>query len=151
MQELAEVLPKIITIFGMGFVFFWLAIVTGLAMGLSPVVVIITLSLSYILGVALVTMLGGGVRTWIMKRLGKRTTLKTDSFMGRIWESYGVIGLGLAAPMTTGSMLGAAIGVAMNAQPRNLFAWMSIGAVLWSIILTVLVTMGVLGAQSVVQ
>jgi hypothetical protein len=151
MQGLAETLPQVITIFGLGFFTFWFAIVTGLALGLSPVVVVVTISLSYMFGVALVTLLGSGVRTWIMKQLGKKTTLKSDSFLGRIWNDYGVIGLGLIAPLTTGSIIGAAIGIAMNANPRQLFIWMCVGAIGWSIIITVLVTMGVLGAQAVTQ
>jgi hypothetical protein len=151
MEELAVIIPKILTIFGLGFVTFWFAIVTGLALGLSPIVVVVTISVSYICGVALVTMLGQGVRAWILRQLGKRATLKTDSFLGRIWESYGVIGLGFIAPMTTGSIIGAAIGVALNARPRHLFVWMSVGAIVWCVTLTILVMMGVLGAQAVAQ
>ena len=62
-----------------------------------------------------------------------------------------MIGLGLAAPMTVGAQIGAAIGLALNAPPRRLFLWMAIGALLWSITLTTLVSLGVLGVQSVTQ
>jgi hypothetical protein len=91
------------------------------------------------------------VRDWILRRLGKQSELKMDSFLGRIWTRYGVIGLGLASPMTVGAQLGAAVGVGLNARPRHLFVWMCIGGVFWSAVLTMMVVLGLMGAQAVVE
>ncbi|MFN8373256.1 MAG: hypothetical protein U0694_10335 [Anaerolineae bacterium] len=101
MEELVLIVVKIITIFGMGFVFFWFAIATGLGLGLPPVVVAVTIVASYIAGVVLVLVLGGRAREWIFRRLGRRAELDLNSFLGRIWTRYGVVGLGLAALPTT--------------------------------------------------
>jgi hypothetical protein len=151
MEDIAAALPKILSIFSLAFFYFWAAIPAGLAFGLSPLVVILTTSLSYISGVALVTLAGERVRAWIFKRLGKKTTLNPDSLAGRIWERAGVAGLGLAAPVTVGAQMGAAIGIALNARPRHLFFWMCAGAVAWSLLLTVLTTMGVIGVQEMMK
>lgn len=140
----------IISIFGLAFFYFWPAIPAGLALGLSPLIVILTTSLSYIAGVAAVTLFGTRLRDWILQRLGKKATLDPDSLAGRIWTRFGVPGLGLIAPMTVGSQIGAAVGLMLNARPRQLFIWMCIGAVAWSSLLTALVALGVLGVQSVV-
>ena len=45
-------LPAIASIFGLAFFYFWPAIPAGLALGLSPLIVIATTSLSYMSGSA---------------------------------------------------------------------------------------------------
>lgn len=150
LDNLAADLPKIISIFGLAWLYFWPSIPAGLALGLSPLVVIITTALSYASGAAVITLLGGPLRTWLMKRIGNRASANPGSRLYRIWERFGMIGLGLAAPMTVGAQIGAAIGMALNAPPRRLFLWMVLGGLLWSIVLTVLVSLGVLGVQQAV-
>lgn len=149
MDELIAALPKIASIFGLAFFYFWPAIPAGLALGLPPALVIVTTTLSYGCGAALVTVLGERVRGWILRRIGKKAALNPESLVGRVWARYGTAGLGLAAPMTVGSQIGAALGLALDARPRRLFAWMCVGGLAWSVLLTVLTTMGVLGAQAV--
>jgi hypothetical protein len=65
-----------------------------------------------------------------------------------MWRRYGVVGFGIIAPMTVGAQIGAMIGLALNVPGRRLLIWMSIGALLWSILLTVAVLLGVMGANS---
>ncbi|MFN8373257.1 MAG: hypothetical protein U0694_10340 [Anaerolineae bacterium] len=48
-------------------------------------------------------------------------------------------------------MIGAAIAIALNARPRHVLLWMSVGAIGWGIVLTTLFVMGIIGAQAVVQ
>lgn len=141
-------LPAILSTFSLAFFYFWPAVPAGLALGMPPLLVILTTSASYALGVALVTVAGEAVRTWIMRRMGKRAILQPDSFIGRVWERYGVVGLGLLAPMTIGSQLGAALGVTLGAPRNRLIFWMCVGGFLWSVVLTALVSLGVLGVQS---
>lgn len=62
--------------------------------------------------------------------------------MARIWEKYGVIGLGFASPLLTGAPLGAAIGISLGAPTGKLLWWMAIGIVFWSVILTAAVSFG---------
>lgn len=150
MENLAADLPKIISIYGLAWLYFWPSIPAGLALGLSPLTVIVTTALSYASGVAVITLLGGPLRAWLMKRIGSRTTVNPGSRLYRIWERFGLVGLGLAAPMTVGAQIGAAIGMALNAPPRRLFLYMALGGLLWSIALTLLVSLGVLGVQQAV-
>jgi hypothetical protein len=119
-----------------------------LALGLSPITVIATTTVSYASGVALVALLGGRVRDWVMQRLSKRGTPDPNSRLRRIWDRFGVIGLGLAAPVTVGAQIGAALGLLFNGHPQRLFLAMALGALVWSIALTLVVTLGVLGVQS---
>ena len=137
-------LAAIVSTFTLAFFYFWAAIPAGLALGLAPLVVIATTSLSYISGAALVVFVGGRVREWVMKRLGKERVLNPDSLLGKAWSRFGVIGLGLLAPMTIGSQAGAALGIALGSPPRKVFLWLCIGGIAWSVLLTVLVSVGML-------
>ena len=137
-------LAAIVSTFTLAFFYFWAAIPAGLALGLAPLVVIATTSLSYISGAALVVFVGGRVREWVMKRLGKERVLNPDSLLGKAWSRFGVIGLGLLAPMTIGSQAGAALGIALGSPPRKAFLWLCVGGIAWSVLLTVLVSVGVL-------
>jgi hypothetical protein len=148
-QDIAVLIPKIVSIFALAFFYFWPAIPAGLALGLSPVIVILTTSLSYMGGAAVVTLLGERVRAWVMNRLGDKAQVKSDSFLRRVWDKYGMVGLGLLAPMTVGAQIGAAIGLALNGKPRNLFIALSLGGLVWSIALTAAVSLGILGVNAV--
>lgn len=150
-MDFPDLLPKLVSVFALAFFSFWPAIIAGMALGLPPLLVIATTTASYACGAALVTLLGGRARDWVLKRLGRETTLDPDSIVGKVWKSFGVIGLGLAAPMTLGAQLGAAVAVALDAPPRQVFLWMTIGGLVWSMLLTALVSLGVLGAQAVTQ
>ena len=75
--------------------------------------------------------------------------LGADIIGRRIWDKYGMFGLGLAAPMTVGAQIGAGFGIALNAVPRRLFVVMTLGALAWSIGLTIACLVGLLGLQTV--
>ncbi|NWG15662.1 MAG: small multi-drug export protein [Chloroflexi bacterium] len=151
MDHIIADLPSIISIFGLAWFYFWPSIPAGLALGLSPVVIVLTTSLSFASGAAVVTLVGGPLRARIMRRIGSRAVVKPGSRLYRIWERFGMIGLGLAAPMTLGAQIGAAVGLALNAPPRRLFVWMALGGLLWSVTLTLLVSLGIVGAQQVIR
>ncbi|WP_174275429.1 small multi-drug export protein [Desulfosporosinus orientis] len=69
-----------------------------------------------------------------LKKKEKRE--KNKGRIYRIWEKYGVIGLGMLSPLIMGAPLGAAIGISLGASPRRLILWMSIGIIVWTISLT---------------
>ena len=145
-----QALPEVISVFALAFFSFWPAVPAGLALGLEPLIVILTTTISYICGVALVLLPGERVRSWLLRRLNRRGAADSPpGILRRAWERYGVIGLGLLGPITVGAQIGAALGLSLNAAPRALFLWMSVGALVWSILLTLAVMLGVLGAQAV--
>jgi hypothetical protein len=148
-QDLAADLPKVLGIFALSWLAFWPAIPAGIALGLSPVVVIATTTMSYTSGVAAVLLVGGRLREWFMRRVNRGGAVNPDSRIQQIWKRYGIIGLGLASPMTVGAQAGAVIGVTLNVPARKLLLWMTLGALAWSIGLTTAVVLGVLGVRAV--
>lgn len=155
MDTLAAEIPKILSIFALAFFTFWTAIAAGIALGLPPLVVILVTTLSYSSGAALVTLFGDRVRDWLTRRRNKNGDQQEEqpesamqARIRRIAERYGALGLGLASPMTLGSQLGSLLGIALNIPPRRLFLGMVLGALAWSIVLTLITVAGVAGVQS---
>lgn len=135
-------LSKIVSVFALAFFSFWPAIPAGLALGLAPAVVIATTTLSYVCGAALVLLPGERVRRIILARLERRVAQGPPGALRRAWARWGVMGLGLLGPMTVGAQVGAALGLALNAGARPLFGWMFLGALAWSVLLTLAVALG---------
>lgn len=142
MQDIITTFPKIASVFTLAFFTFWPAIPTGLALGLQPVVVVVTTTVSYICGVLLVVVPGVRLRTWLLRRYSRQATLQPGSLLHRAWTHYGLAGLGLLGPMTVGAQIGALLGLSLDASPRRLLLWMSAGALAWSLLLTVLAALG---------
>lgn len=134
---------KTATVFGIGIIELWAAIPAGIAFGLHPLLNGVVSALGTMLGTLLVVLLGDRLRTWLIERRGPGKKREKNSRIYRIWERYGVVGLGLLAPLITGAPLGAAIGITLGASPRRLIFWCIIGIILWAIILTLIGTLGV--------
>jgi hypothetical protein len=124
----------------------WAAIPAGFALGLSPAVIGICSAAGAILATFLVIWIGNRLRSWIVKRHTNKKDPGKPGRIQRIWKRYGVIGLGLLAPLLTGAPLGAALGISLGAQKGWLMLWMSTGILLWTALLT---TLGALGIQGI--
>jgi hypothetical protein len=141
-------IAKCASIFALAFFSFWPAIPAGLALGLSPLTVIATTTLSYASGVGVIVFFGGSIRAWFVRRFQQQGAESAQGRLQRIWQRYGMVGLGLAAPMTVGAQIGAVFGIALNASPRRLFLAMTLGALAWSIGLTLACVLGLIGVQA---
>ncbi|MDD2189995.1 MAG: small multi-drug export protein [Eubacteriales bacterium] len=135
-----EIAAKFITVTGLGIVELWAAIPVGTALNLHPILNGLASGLGSIIGALLVIIIGDRLRNWLLKK--KEKTKKNKGRIYRIWEKYGVIGLGMLSPLLTGAPLGAAIGISLGASPKRLLFWMSIGIVVWTIPLTIISTLG---------
>lgn len=143
MTDLATDLPKIVSVFALAFVSFVPAIPAGIALGLHPLAVFITGTLSYTLAAVLMVVLGERAREWVKQRLGGKDFGDPNSRIYKVWVRYGVIGLGLLAPLTIGAQIGVVLGLTLNAKPRPLLTWMIIGGVVVGAALTTLLALGV--------
>jgi hypothetical protein len=138
---------KLAAVFGLAVVELWGAIPAGLALQLHPLVVGATAALGAMTGALVVLITGERIRTWLL-RLHRGGGDKPHGSTYAIWLRYGVIGLGLLAPLLIGAPLGAALGVAFGAPRGRLLLWMSTGIVLWSAGLTSAFTLGWAGIRT---
>jgi hypothetical protein len=140
---------KLISIFAWAFLSFWTSIPGGVALSVPPVIVAITAWVSYSSGVILIALLGQPIREKIMARFGGKGTVNPNSPIRRAWDRFGLVGLSLLAPITTGAQIGAAIGLSLGVPPRRLIIGMAAGAAFWTILITGAVVLGVTGVQAI--
>lgn len=132
-------------VFGLAFFSFWTSIPAGLALQLPPLLVALTAWVSYVAGAALIVLIGQPLRTRFMARFGGK--ISADSPIRRAWDRYGLIGLSALAPLTTGSQIGAAIGLSLGVSPPRLIAGMALGAAVWAAVITGLSLAGLAAVQ----
>jgi hypothetical protein len=142
-----DIIISIISVFLISVIELWLGIPLGLYLNLNPILIVIISAAGSILSAFLVIILGEGVRKWFIKwRYGDKSPKHGKIY--DIWEKYGVVGLGLLSPLLFGAPLGAALGIGLGASKNRLFLWMTVGIIIWSLILTLAGFYGILSFQS---
>lgn len=147
-------LAKMLAVLVLGVIELWVAIPTGFALGLHPIVTGAAAAIGAIAGAAAVVLLGEPARALLLARLHSGNSDEEGQQKGnihRIWLRYGIAGLGLLSPLLIGAPLGTALGVALGAPKGRLLFWMSAGVVLWSAGLTVAGTLGLAGIGALAQ
>lgn len=143
-----DILSGALLVFGAGILELWAAIPVGLAIKLNPVLIGILSALGAIFAAFLVSTVGDNIRERVIKwRYGENKDLKNSRYY-KIWNKYGIVGLGFLSPLLFGAPLGAALGIALGAEKKPLLIWMSIGIVIWSAILTAAGFLGLMGFES---
>jgi len=137
-----DLILKILLVLGLGIIELWAAIPAGLAVNLHPLITGLASAFGSIFGAFLVVTVGDRLRNWLLTK--KATAQKEKGVIYKIWDKYGVIGLGLLSPLITGALFGAAIGVSLGATPKRLLFWMCLGIAIWTIILTSFGTYGII-------
>jgi len=136
-------LAKLGSIFALAFFSYWASFPTGTLLEVTPLMVLLTAWTSYMAGVVIVVLLGTPIRTYLLQRFGGKITTNPNNVIWRAWSRFGMIGLALLAPMTTGAQIGALIALSLGAPPRKLIAAMALGAALWGVAITLAVVFGI--------
>ncbi len=143
-----EPVMKLLTVLGLGAVELWAAIPTGFALQLHPVTIGITAAAGAMLGALAVIVLGERVRAWLIRRHSGNEEQGQQGLVHRIWHRYGMIGLGLLAPLLVGAPIGAALGLALGVPATRAWFWISLGVVIWSTLLTLAGALGLAGIET---
>ncbi len=128
-----ELLLKLLSTAAVGGVDVWVGIVSGLALGLSPVLSGAASIAGGLVGVALTVVAGEWLQRWLYEHpwLSKRRKR-----VERLWNRYGIIGTALQAPILTGTPLATLIALGLGAPPKRLLVWMSVSVVLWGVLIS---------------
>ena len=126
---------QFITILLAAIISLWLALFTGIALGISPVPLVIALTAGYTLSAAIVLWGGKPVRDRLLRYF--------DCSRYSRLQKFGVVTVALMAPVVTGAHIGAALGLAFNVSSRRLLVFMTAGAALWSVTLLVATSFGI--------
>ena len=143
-----DLFTNIALVFISGVVELWLAVPTGIALKLNPILIVAVSASSSILAVLIVAFLGDSIRNrFIAWRYGEDKKFET-SRIHDVWNKYGVVGLGLLSPLLFGAPLGTAVGITFGVRKDNLILWMSLGIIIWSVGLTAAGIMGLMSFEA---
>ncbi len=129
---------KILTVAGLATFEIYAAIPTGFAFGLSAWVIFFASVVGGLIGVFVAAFLGDKIRTFFARYKKQPTKVeKTDTLAHRIWNKYGIIGLGFFGTFTVGAPVSIAVGVGLNASIHRLIFWCSLGVISRCVVFTI--------------
>ena len=130
---------KVLTVCALASFEIYAAIPAGFAFGLSPWIIFFASIAGGIAGVFVAAFLGDKIRA-LAGKYRKRTEKEEKPKTGmvyRIWDKYGIIGLGFLGTMTVGAPVSIAVGVGFNAPLKKLITWCCLGVITRCIIFTI--------------
>jgi len=114
------------------------AIPAGFAFKLNPLVIFTASAIGGLVGVFVAAYLGDKIKTWLQKfrKTSSEKPKKEPGFILKIWEKYGVIGLGLMGTMTVGAPISIGVGVGFNVPTNKMVFWCSLGVLIRCVLFT---------------
>jgi len=113
------------------------AIPAGFAFGLSAWIIFFASITGGLAGVFIAAFLGDKIRAFISKYKKKKEEKPRTGLVYRIWDKYGIIGLGFLGTITVGAPVSIAVGVGFNAPLKKLITWCCLGVVTRCLVFTV--------------
>ena len=113
------------------------AIPAGFAFGLSAWIIFFASITGGLAGVFIAAFLGDKIRAFISKYKKKKEEKPKTGLVYRIWDKYGIIGLGFLGTITVGAPVSIAVGVGFNAPLKKLITWCCLGVVTRCLVFTV--------------
>ena len=129
---------KILTVAGLATFEIYAAIPAGFVLGLSPWTIFFSSVIGGLIGVFVTAFLGNQIRALIFKNKIVEKKKNNHPIANKIWNKYGIIGLGFLGTMAVGAPISIAVGVGLNAQLSKLITWCCIGVVTRCIIFTLI-------------
>lgn len=131
------------TAFGLGFVYFLAAIPTGAASGASFWMAGLAAWAGYSCGALFVLVAGAPLRQWLVRKLKIPVERDPSRWVWRAWDRWGLVGLGLLAPVTIGPQASAVLALAVGEKSLRILAALSLGVIPWCVAFAVLTAWGV--------
>ncbi|PKL33414.1 MAG: hypothetical protein CVV45_07765 [Spirochaetae bacterium HGW-Spirochaetae-10] len=133
---------QILTVMIVSAGFFWGGIPLGLTMNFSLLSAGVITIAGAECAVIAVLLLGTPVQNWIKRRFPLWIEKTTAGRVGRIWQSYGLLGLGFVSPILPGAPQSAVLALALGARPVRIFLSVSVGILFWAILTMTAVALG---------
>ncbi len=121
---------KILTVVGLATFEVYAAIPAGFAFNLSPFLIFLASTVGGLIGVFATAYLGKRIKIFLQKyRKQKKEKQAPDGLILKIWNKYGVIGLGFLGTMTVGAPISIGVGVGFNVPVNKLVIWCCVGVI----------------------
>jgi membrane protein YqaA with SNARE-associated domain len=129
---------KILTVAGLATFEIYAAIPAGFAFRLNPMTIFFASVTGGLAGVFIAAFLGDKIRAFFRKNKPAKEESAKHPMIYRIWNKYGIIGLGFLGTMSVGAPISIAIGVGLNANLKKLLTWCCIGVVTRCVLFTII-------------
>ncbi len=129
---------KILTVAGLATFEIYAAIPAGFAFGLSPWIIFFASLTGGLAGVFVAAFLGDKIRAFFHKNKPVKEIPKKHPMVTRLWNKYGIIGLGFLGTLSVGAPISIAVGVGLNANLKKLLTWCCIGVVTRCVLFTLI-------------
>jgi hypothetical protein len=142
---------QISTIYLAGITGIWKGVPVGFAIQAHPMMTALFTALGSITVVFVLLLAGEPLKKWILSRYSPGKLENKKGRMMRLMDRYGVAGVGLIASGLIGPILSTLLGLVLIRKTRKLMFFLIAGVLLWSSLLTLVVSMGltmVLGAPA---
>ncbi len=127
---------KILTVAALATFEIYAAIPAGFAFGLPAITIFIASTIGGLFGVFVAAFLGDKIRAFIQRKWPSKKEKKVSPLALKLWNKYGIIGLGILGTMTIGAPISIAVGVGLNAEIKKLVLWCCVGVVTRCVIFT---------------
>jgi membrane protein YqaA with SNARE-associated domain len=133
---------KTLTVAGLATFEIYAAIPMGFAFGLSSWTIFFASVIGGLTGVFVAAFLGDKIRAFFHKKKSVRSNVQVKEkqnkhpMIHRIWNKYGIIGLGFLGTLSVGAPISIAVGVGLNANLKKLLTWCCIGVVTRCVLFT---------------
>jgi hypothetical protein len=138
----SETFWAMLTVFGLGIIYFLAAIPTGVAMHLGVGLSAFCAWLGYTTIAAAMLIIGAPARRWLAEKFKISAQPNPEKLFWRVWIRWGLPGLALLAPVTCGPYLAALIALALGERPQRVLLWIALGVIPWCILFAVMVGTG---------
>ncbi len=130
---------KILTVAGLATFEIYAAIPAGFAFGLSPWTILFASLAGGLTGVFVAAFLGDKIRAIFHKnKPSKENAQQKHPMIMKLWNKYGIIGLGFLGTISVGAPISIAVGVGLNANIKKLVTWCCIGVITRCIVFTLI-------------
>jgi hypothetical protein len=149
--DLVKTILNIATVMGVGILYFWAGVPTGVAFKFPVILSGLLTMAGAELGVIIVIVLGKPLQEWVNRKFEKQLAKMKSGKVMKIWDKYGVIGLGLLAPFLLGSFQCALLGLLLGAKPSRMLLWATMGVIVCGSVVTAIVGFGLEGAATLLK
>jgi membrane protein YqaA with SNARE-associated domain len=129
---------KILTVGALATFEIYAAIPAGFAMGLSPWMIFVASLVGGLAGVYVAVFLGERIQKFFSRFRKPKEEKPKTGVIYRIWEKFGVIGLGFLGTMTVGAPVSIGVGVGFNVPLKKMLFWCCLGVLIRCALFTTL-------------
>ena len=129
---------KTLTVAGLATFEIYAAIPAGFAFGLSAWTIFFASVTGGLIGVFVAAFLGDKIRSFFHKNKPVKKQENKHPVIHRIWNKYGIIGLGFLGTLSVGAPISIAVGAGLNANLKKLLTWCCIGVLTRCVLFTLI-------------